>query len=233
MALNEQRGSAFAVMGASNVECQRTSAVRRSHGITAERRRRESQSSVRRDWILDKARALFWQKGYESTTIRDIADACKFKPANIYNYFEGKEDILFEVIRDITEQTVSSIEHLEDEEDTTPVEQLRSLIKSHFELLVRKKRSSVFISDTGLKDLTTEHRKVIVRLRDRYDGIMRMIIRRGVDAGYFVVKDDKIVTYLIASVIMRSSIWFSPKGRLSADEVGDIMSDFVYRAIKA
>jgi AcrR family transcriptional regulator len=193
----------------------------------------KTQSSAKRDWILDRAGALFWQKGYEGTSMRDIADACKFKPANIYNYFKGKESILYEVIKEITEQTVDSIEDLEEDETSSPVEQLRSLIKGHFGLLVRQKRSSVFISDTGLKDLSPEHRRGIVRLRDRYDAIMRKVIRRGMDGGYFAVKDEKVVGYFISSVIMRSSIWFSPKGRLSAEQVGDIMFDFVYRGIKA
>ena len=165
--------------------------------------------------------------------MRDIAIVCKCKPANIYNYFESKEDILFEVILDITEQTVSSIKHLEDDETTEPVDQLKSLIKSHFKFLVSKKQSSVLISDTGLKELTAEHRKSVIQLRDKYDNIMRRVIRRGIASGDFAVKDEKLVTYFISSVIMRSSIWFSPKGQLSADEVGDDMFDFVYRAIKA
>ncbi len=201
--------------------------------MTARRQKGEPTSSVKRSWILDKAGALFWQKGYHSTSMRDIANACKCKPANIYNYFESKEDILYEVILDITEQTVSSIKHLEEDETTNSVDQLRSLIKSHFKFLVSKKQSSVLISDTGLKELTAEHRKAVIQLRDKYDSIMRRVIRRGIDSGDFAVKDDKLVTYFISSVIMRSSIWFSPKGQLTADEVGDEMFDFVYRGIKA
>ena len=65
--------------------------------------------------VYKKGGALFWQKGYHSTSMRDIAIVCKCKPANIYNYFASKEDILYEVILDITEQTVSSIKHLEDD----------------------------------------------------------------------------------------------------------------------
>src|SRR3990172_9333173 len=197
------------------------------------RQRREMQSSIRRTWILDKAGTLFWQKGYHDTSVRDIADACKFQPANIYNYFQSKEDILYEVIRDITEQTVASIRHLENDETTNPEEQLRSLIKSHFGLMVKMKRSSVLISDTGLKDLSPQHRSEIIALRDRYDGIMRRVIRRGVDRGNFSVKDVRVVCFFISSVIMRSNIWFSPNGRLSGDEVGDMMFDFVLRGIKS
>ncbi len=195
-------------------------------------RRLETQTSVKKSWILDKAGTLFWQKGYHSTSMRDIAKACRCKASNIYNYFAGKEDILFEVIKDITERAVQSIQHLENDETTDPAEQLKSLIESHFGMLVRMKRSSVLISDSGLKDLSTEHRKAIVKLRDNYDGIMRRVIRRGVERGQFRVSDENVVTYFIASVILRSTLWFSPKGRLSAEQIADMMFDFVYGGIR-
>ena len=196
-------------------------------------RRPGTRTSVKKSRILDKAGSLFWQKGYHSTSMRDIAKTCNCKAANIYNYFAGKEDILYEVIKHITEKAVASIGHLEDDEVTDPVEQMRSLIKSHFGNLVRMKRSSVLISDSGLKDLSAEHRKAIVRLRDNYDDIMRSVIRRGVKSGQFTVDDEKVVTYFISSVILRSTLWFSPKGKLSADRITDMMFDFVYGGIKA
>jgi len=191
------------------------------------------QTSIKRSWILDKAGMLFWQKGYHSTSMKDIANACKCKPANFYNYFKGKEDILYEVIKSITEEGVSSIKFLEEDEETNPVEQLRLLIKSHFSFLAGMRQSNVLLSDTGMRYLSREHRKEIIKLRDTYDNILRKIIRRGIDAGYFAPMDERVVGYLIASMIVRSSIWFSTKGRLSMDEVADIMFNFAYNGIKA
>ena len=194
--------------------------------------RKELKSSIKKSWILDRAGMLFWQKGYHGTSMRDIADACDCKAANIYNYFKAKENILFEVIKDITEQAVDSVSHLDDESTASPVQQLRSFIDSHLSVLVQMKKSSVLISDTGLQNLTREHLKVIIELRDKYERIMSKVISRGIESGDFTVKDIKITVYLISSVIIRSTIWFSPKGRLSADEVVDIIFDFVYRGIK-
>jgi AcrR family transcriptional regulator len=194
--------------------------------------RKELKSSIKKSWILDKAGMLFWQKGYHGTSMRDIAAACDCKAANIYNYFKGKEDILFEVIKDITERAVDSVLHLENDETTSPVDQLRSLIDSHLGVLLQMKKSSVLISDTGLQNLSRDHRKVIIDLRDTYDRIMRTVIKRGIQSGDFTIKDEKVIGYLISSVIIRTTIWFSPRGRLSADEVADMIFDFVYRAIK-
>ena len=191
------------------------------------------RSSIKKSWILDKAGVLFWEKGYHATGMRDIARACECKPASIYNYFKGKEDILFEVIREITEQAVESIKYLENDDTTNPVEQLRSLIKSHIGVLMQMTRSNKLISDTGLKDLSPEHRKEIIKLRDRYDGIMMNVIKRGKKSGDFSVEDEKLAVYFISSIIVRSTIWFSPKGKYSVDEIGDMMFDFVYCGMKS
>ena len=191
------------------------------------------QSSIKKSWILDKAEMLFWQKGYQSTSMKDIATACDCKPANLYNYFKSKEEVLYEVIKDITSQTVAVVEPFDEDETTSPVEQLKMLIKGHFKLMVDMKRSMVLISDTGLKELSPEHRKDIIRLRNTYDSILRKILRRGIDSGDFADIDDQVIGYFIASMIVRSNIWFSAKGRLSPDQVSDIMFDFVYRGIRA
>ncbi|OPX90255.1 MAG: HTH-type transcriptional repressor KstR2 [Pelotomaculum sp. PtaB.Bin104] len=199
--------------------------------MIGDKQRKEMQTSIRKGWLLDKAAMVFWQKGYHAS-MKDIAKACNCKPANLYNYFKNKEDILYEVIRNITEQGVSSILYLKEDEKTNPVEQLRQLINTHFGFLASLEQSNVLISDTGMRHLSREHQKEIIRLRDLYDSILRKIISRGIDAGYFAPIDDKIVSYLIGSVIVRSSLWFSTKGRLSIEEVSDIMFNFVYNGIR-
>ena len=193
---------------------------------------RKIETMIKKSWLLDKAGMLFWQKGYYATSMKDIANACNCKPANLYNYFKSKEDILFEVIRNITEEGVSSIRYLEKDEVTSPVEQLRSLVKSHFTFLAGMKQSSILLSDTGIKDLSKEHQKEVIKVRDVYDRILRKVMRRGIDEGYFAPVNIQVVGNLIASVVVRSSIWYSNKGELSVDEVGDMMFNFIYSGIK-
>ncbi len=182
-------------------------------------------------WLLEQASMLFWQHGYHATSMKAIAKACNCKPANLYNYFKNKEEILYEVIRGITELGVSSIAYLEKDEETSPVEQLRALIKSHFSFLAGMKQSSIMLSDTGIKDLSDEHKKEVIKLRDSYDRILRKIIMRGIDEGYFAPIDIQVVGNLIASVVIRSSFWFSNNGRFTVDEVGEMMFSFIYNGI--
>ncbi len=58
----------------------------------AERRAREKQKLKQQ--ILDAARELFVRDGYESVSMRKIADKIEYSPATIYTYFKHKDEIL-------------------------------------------------------------------------------------------------------------------------------------------
>jgi len=103
----------------------------------------------------------------------------------------------------------------------------RFLHKNQFKTL-----KSAIVSGSLLKDLTPEHRDEIIKLRKVYDDVVLSIIRRGRESGHFANLDEQIVSYLIPSMIIRSNIWFSPKGRLTAEQVGDTMFELIYQGIK-
>ena len=163
--------------------------------------------------ILDIARTLFWRKGYISTSMRDIAAAYGCKPANIYNFFPNKEEILFEVLREEMEEILSPIKHLEADDETSPVEQLRLVISSHLKLTLSYRRSAKLLFDISLDNLSRAKRKKIVDLRDTYDRIIRKVLRRGVESGCFRGVDEKLAGFMISSMITRTRIWYHPQER--------------------
>jgi AcrR family transcriptional regulator len=70
-------------------------AVHHLNGVdmgVAERKARDKQELKRQ--ILDAARELFVREGYESVSMRKIADKIEYSPASIYTYFEHKDEIL-------------------------------------------------------------------------------------------------------------------------------------------
>ena len=182
--------------------------------------------------ILDKARTLFWRKGYISTSMRDIAAAYGCKPANIYNFFPNKEEILFEVLLEEMEQIIAPIKHLEEDDGTTPEEQLRLIIVSHLKLTLSYRRSAKLLFDVALNNLSRAKRKKIVDLRDTYDRIIRKILRRGMDAGFFREVDEKIAGFMLASMITRTRIWYHPKKGVSVEELADFIFEFALNGLR-
>ena len=182
--------------------------------------------------ILDKARTLFWRKGYISTSMRDIAAAYGCKPANIYNFFPNKEEILFEVLHEEMEEILSPIKHLEEDDGTSPVEQLRLVIGSHLRLTLSYRRSAKLLFDISLDNLSRTKRKKIVDLRDTYDRIIRKILHRGMEAGCFREVDEKIAGFMLASMITRTRIWYHPKKGLSVSELADFIFEFALNGLR-
>jgi TetR/AcrR family fatty acid metabolism transcriptional regulator len=73
---------------------------------------RNNSKEVTRDRIINSAKKLFVEQGYQKTTIVDISRRAGFSEAALYEYFQGKEALLlmipdlwvFELVRDLVEQ---------------------------------------------------------------------------------------------------------------------------------
>ena len=177
--------------------------------------------------MLDKARVLFWKKGYQGASMADLAAACSCKPANIYNYFRNKEEILFEVLREEMEQILVPVEGLEHDDSSPPSEQLRFFIQNHVRLTLGYRRTAKMLFDIELGHLSAGRRKVIIDMRRKYDTILCAIIQRGIDSGRFASGNVKLAAYSIASIIARSRVWYSPKGNLNPDQIAEFVFQFV------
>jgi AcrR family transcriptional regulator len=59
----------------------------------ADRKEREKEEMKKR--ILEAAKKLFLEQGFEKTSIRNIAEEIEYSPSTIYLYFKDKNDLLF------------------------------------------------------------------------------------------------------------------------------------------
>ena len=88
-----------------------------------------------RQEILRTAARLFQQRGYDATSMNDVAAALKLSKGGLYHHFQGKDEILFEIMNhamEITEERVlAPVRSIPDPED-----RLRSLIRRHMEVVL-------------------------------------------------------------------------------------------------
>jgi len=193
----------------------------------SEEKERKSQQKL----ILSKSSSLFWEKGYAETSMKDIAGECGFRAANIYNFFENKETILFEILHQEMEEILASIRFLKDNQEIDPCNGLKLVIDNHLRLTLGEKRNSKLLFDSGLNNLSVRNRKKIIKLRDEYDRICISVVEAGVEQGVFSCDNARLAVYCIASMIARSRIWFTPEGQFSVDSIIDFMYDFSLKAL--
>ena len=95
-----------------------------------ERRAREKEQLRRR--ILSAARELFVTEGYESVSMRKIADMIEYSPTTIYLYYKDKADLLDSVCKETLLNLLNSLDLLR-KDKSDPVETLRKSGKAYVE----------------------------------------------------------------------------------------------------
>ncbi|MFC1982234.1 TetR/AcrR family transcriptional regulator [Chloroflexota bacterium] len=183
--------------------------------------------------VLKVAKRHFWSKGFSRSRIRDIAEACGYTQGNIYNYFSSKEDILYKAILSETIDLIREIQPLENDCDTSPVEQLRVFIEKHVENAIGPPKGELLQFDMEMGHLIPSHRAEIVQWRNSYDRILRKIIRRGVDINVFTEVNEKMVNYAISSTILRARLWYSPQGELSLRQISNAIFELFLNGIRS
>jgi TetR/AcrR family transcriptional regulator, cholesterol catabolism regulator len=191
----------------------------------------ELQNSQRRDTIMKVARELFWEKGYADTSMREIARACSFEPSNTYNYFTSKEQLLFEIMKEETGRMLTMVRALENDERSGPIDQIQYIVQQHVDLTLGTRSSSGLLFDVELRNLSPVHKRKVIELRNRYEGILRKAICRAIDRGDFIDTDAKLASFMIVSMVVRSRIWYSPTGEKSPREIADFIVDFALNGL--
>ncbi len=167
----------------------------------------------KRDFILKESRRLFGLRGFDKTSIKDIAAACNCTQGNIYFYFSSKEDILFEVLQSEIMRLIELIQPLEYDETMNPVEKFEVFVQRHVIHSL-----DLIYCEAELKRLAPFQRARIVELRDVYDRILRKILQQGISMGLFKKINIKVLNYSLASTVVRAKLWYSPKGNLTPEE---------------
>ena len=95
---------------------------------------RADKSQAMIEKILATASQLFVQKGYEKTSMQDIARTAGISKGAIYHHFQSKEEIILKVMQHLKELMVEEIARtLQATEQLSGKEQLQALVKANLE----------------------------------------------------------------------------------------------------
>jgi len=115
-----------------------------------------------RQEILRTAARLFQQRGYDATSMNDVAAALKLSKGGLYHHFQSKDEILFHIMShamDITEERVINVvRRLEG-----ATERLRTLIRLHIEVVLS-------VEDRGITVMLHENHPLPPALRRKING---------------------------------------------------------------
>ncbi|WP_164509379.1 TetR/AcrR family transcriptional regulator [Companilactobacillus jidongensis] len=95
--------------------------------------KREIATAVTRENLIETAESLLQQKGYEKMSVSDITRASGVAKGTFYNYFNKKEDIIFELNKRHLTDLSDKITYLSQED---PVESIRNYLSEFLQTVV-------------------------------------------------------------------------------------------------
>ena len=177
----------------------------------------------RRQQIEDAASALFRERGYAATSVRDIAQLLNLQGGSLYAHVASKEDVLWSiVIRAAARFDAEVRPHATG--NTPAAERLRRMIRAHVEVVTSGQRdAAVFLHEWRF--LSSERRADVAARRDRYEALFRGVIANGVMAGEFRSVDPSLTAMAILSSLNGIAAWFRPDGDLTPAQIADSHAD--------
>jgi AcrR family transcriptional regulator len=178
--------------------------------------------------ILEVASRLFYERGYEATTMRDLATGVGIKAASLYNHFPGKQAILVRIcldgMREFYEGAFARIEGVDDVR-----ERLRALIVWQVVSETRYPYSAR-IADGQMNALSPRNRKRLLILRDGFEALIDEVLDEGAAQGIWQIPHPRVIALGIISMCKIDS-WYNSKGPITPEQIGDIYATFVLQAL--
>jgi TetR/AcrR family transcriptional regulator, cholesterol catabolism regulator len=181
--------------------------------------------------ILERSCHIFYKKGYEATSLQDIADAVGMLKGSIYYYITTKEDILYELVSRAQDMFEATLEEDEQTAGAPAPARLRALIGRWMALTAREREWGL-VAEREFKRLRKGRLEQVIKRRDEFNEHVKGIIRRGVDEGAFDPDVDVSVAAAAIFELMKTShLWHRPSGKLSIVELGDWYATFAIRGL--
>lgn len=184
----------------------------------------QADEANRRADIVRASARLFREKGFERTTVRDIAHAVGMRSGSPFYHFGSKVDILVAVmeegLRQGLEQTRAVLAR-----DLPPRERLRALIGAHLATIHGPDSDFIPVLLYEWRSLPEQRRRQIVAWRDQYDAAWQQALDElHREAGLAV--EPKVARLFILGAINFTALWYRAGGGLSLPQVADAAVDF-------
>lgn len=183
-----------------------------------------------REEVLRAAALAFMKRGYNGTSIDDIADLLKATKGRVYHYYRTKQAIYLDVRRSQLSRFLAALE--EAAAGPGPAdERLRRMISTQIQLVESDRPAMYLALGSRFVDVPIEANEGLIKaldeieaMRHRLEDMFRSVVEQGMRTGVFRKVNATIVAKTCLSAGQMTVLWLQDVG-LSADEVAAEMAD--------
>ncbi|MGI9282330.1 MAG: TetR/AcrR family transcriptional regulator [Endozoicomonas sp.] len=167
--------------------------------------------------LLRTAAHLFVERGYERTTVRELAKALGIQSGSLFYHYPNKEAILKAVlVETIHINTARMQEALS--LTTNPEQQVLALIRCEIESIIGDTGEAMSLLLSEWRSLTEESQEDILELRDQYERLWLNSLEACEKEGLLAI-DPHILRQFLRGAISWVKVWYDPEGRLDLEQL--------------
>ncbi len=214
---------------AAPARAARSPALRPRNG---DAKKADSRFLRRQGEILQHATEVFYDKGYEGASMRDLSRATGMSLAGLYYYFESKERLLYLVQK----HTFSTImDHLRERLAgvSDPEERVRRFIRNHLEYFLGNLKAMTVLSheDQALKNSLGNEIRAMKREYYRLCQGLVEDLRRGRGERFNPNLSTRVAVLSLFGMLNWIYTWHNPRVDVGADELARQMGDLFLHGV--
>ncbi len=175
------------------------------------------------------AAQVFFKKGYNATSLNDIADGLNITKAGLYYYVESKQDLLYRIITmgldSVKDEVLDPARNIDDAE-----KRLKFIIYNHARLSAGGNHAVIIISHEDNELSFQQREETLTRRREYFDFIRNTLVELQ-NQGKVQDIDLTTATFTILGMIIWLSRWFSQKGKISVEKVCEEVCEMAMRGV--
>lgn len=190
----------------------------------------KTTTSEPRELLIRAAERLFAERGFQATSVRDIAEELHLKPGSLYAHIESKDDLLWEIVTQAADRFFDAVRPII-ASDLVTTEKLRRLIAAHVKVITDDLASAAVYS-TEWRHLSDDRKQTFAGSRDEYEGIVRALVQDCIYEGTFAALDEKFATLLILSSMNWIYQWYRPDGPMTPEDIARKLTDMIFDGLR-
>jgi TetR/AcrR family transcriptional regulator, cholesterol catabolism regulator len=188
-----------------------------SLGMAKSQRKKASKKGL----ILRKASAMFREKGFAATSMRDLAEAVGIEAASLYNHIRSKNEILEAICFEVANIFNTNIETIEVSNQKT-ITKIDNLLRFHIRQMIEN-YEEVYVSDREWKHLDEPYLSNFQTQRRNYRKKFASIIEEGIAKNEIRKIDAPTAVLIILHAVSGIESWHRSKAKINAQELEDNM----------
>jgi TetR/AcrR family transcriptional regulator, cholesterol catabolism regulator len=177
---------------------------------------RDEVARLKRERIIGVAAELFYERGYENTSLDTVAERMSVTKPFIYAHFASKAELLAEICSRGIASALGALDGVL-EMPGSPTERLAE-VGQRFAAAVLTSQRHIAIFTREEKHLRPEDFRRINDMRRAFDRKLVGLLDEGVAAGEFHLRDTRVAALAIGGMVSWAYVWYRPGGRLTLEE---------------